>query len=113
MSTPISKIDLFKLETTFGDGYVVNSTFEWDMSQKHTRLSTWWEQRLLGSGAFGSVWLEKNEQGGQLRAVKRLNPRATMNLAFSHELLALITLADVCSALAEVSNPGGCWHSIN
>lgn len=30
MAIPISKVDHFKLETEFGDGHVVNATYEWD-----------------------------------------------------------------------------------
>lgn len=48
--------------------------------------------KKIGSGAFGSVWLEK-KRGGQLRAVKRLQ-RDSM-VGFSQELLALVTLTDV------------------
>lgn len=96
MATPISKLDHFKLETTFGDGYVVNKTYHWDYSKrKTTGSSKWIREREIGVGAFGSVWLEKEEGGGQLRAVKRLQRSSLMASGFSQELLALITLTDV------------------
>lgn len=95
MSVPISKLDHFKLETTFGDGYVVNATIRWDLSTKHKRLWKWRQKRLLGRGAFGSVWLEREEEGGQLRAVKMLQRYDVITMSFTQELVALITLADV------------------
>lgn len=95
MSVPISKLDNFKLETEFGDGFVVNATFDWDLSTKLKRSTTWKQEKLLGAGGFGSVWLQK-EPGGQLRAVKEIKRHLVVTLGFTQELLALITLADVC-----------------
>lgn len=50
--------------------------------------------RLIGAGAFGSVWLEQEDKSGQLRAVKRLQRFSLGPTGFGQELLALITLAD-------------------
>lgn len=94
MSVPISKIDKFKLETTFGEDYVVNTTYDWNLSTVRKRQSTWKQERLLGRGAFGRVWLEK-EQGGELRAVKELRRNSVVTMGFAQELLSLIALADV------------------
>lgn len=95
MAFPISKLDRFKLETEFNDGYVVHTTYDWEYSTKGPKKSsTWKEVKQIGSGAFGSVWLEK-ETGGQLRAVKRLQQHSAVG--FSQELLALITVTDVSS----------------
>lgn len=103
MAIPISKLDRFKLETEFNDGYVVHSSYDWEYSTKGPRqLATWKEVKRIGSGAFGSVWLEK-EARGQLRAVKRLQRDSLTG--FSQELLALVTLTDVSSpAVFEFKN---------
>lgn len=98
MSTPLSKLDRFKLETTFGDGFVVNATINWKLSTMHKQLSTWRKQKLLGSGGFGNVWLEKDDEAGQLRAVKILERQVVVEMTFAHELLALITLAHVSNS---------------
>lgn len=88
-------LDNFKLETQFGVGYVKNRTYEWKLSKKRaTGQKTWRRVKMIGSGAFGSVWLEK-ESGGQLRAVKMIQRHVIDNTGFSQELAALITLSDV------------------
>lgn len=88
-------LDNFKLETTFGDGFVVTKNYEWDLStRRQTGVTTWTAERLIGTGAFGSVWLEKSDSG-RLRAIKRMERHMVMQTGFSSELLALITLADV------------------
>lgn len=96
MAIPISKLDRFKVETEFGDGFVVHTTYEWEFSSRQLKGSTTWrEVKEIGAGAFGSVWLEKEEPGGKLRAVKRLQRSTIARTGFSQELLALITLTDV------------------
>lgn len=99
MAVPTSTLDNFKVETTFGDGYVVHTTYEWEFSTRGQMESSRWDEvRCIGTGAFGSVWLEKEESGGQLRAVKRL-PRASLAVrGFSRELPTLITLGDVSTS---------------
>lgn len=94
MSVPISKLDKFKLETTFGDGYVVNTTYDWTLSTLHRRLSTWKQEKMLGKGGFGDVWLQKEAETGKLRAVKELRKDTTMVMGFTQELLTLIGLGD-------------------
>lgn len=95
MAVQISTLDRFKVETKFGDGYVVQTTYDWVFSERRVKeTTTWTEVEELGSGAFGSVWLEKTE-GGQLRAVKKLRRDSLMRTGFSQELVALVTLADV------------------
>lgn len=95
MAIPISTLDRFKVETKFGDNYVVNTTYEWEYSTRRVKESVKWnEVKMIGAGTFGSVWLERAE-GGQLRAVKRLQRNSVVG--FSQELLALITLANASS----------------
>lgn len=72
MAIPISKLDCFKVETDFKDGYVVQTMYDSEYSQKGPSNSSMWvEEKQIGSGALGCVWLEKGS-GGQLRAAKRL-----------------------------------------
>lgn len=99
----MSKLDKFKLETTFGEGYVVNTTYDWSRSTVQKRQSTWKQERLLGRGAFGRVWLEKAEEGGELRAVKELRRNTVMTMGFAQELLASIALADVSNSSCQSS----------
>lgn len=95
MTVPISKLENFKLDTTFGDDYVITANYEWILSERRqSGVTTWKTVRMIGTGAFGSVWLEKSD-GRQLRAVKRIERHVVMQAGFSQELLALITLADV------------------
>lgn len=96
MAIPISSLERFKVETEFGDGFVVHTIYEWEYSARKLKGSTTWtEVKEIGAGAFGSVWLEKEETGGKLRAVKRLQRRSVAKTGFSQELLALITLTEV------------------
>lgn len=98
MATPISKLDNFKLETRFGVGYVENSTYEWKYSTRRaTGLKRWERVKMIGAGGFGSVWLEKERSGGQLRAVKMIQRHVIDTTGFSQELAALITLSNVCT----------------
>lgn len=93
MAVPVTTLENFKVETEFGDGYVVHTTYEWEFSARVQKKSSKWEEvRHIGRGAFGSVWLEKQEKGGLLRAVKRLPRASLVGTGFSQELLALITV---------------------
>lgn len=93
MSTPISNFDHYKLETQFHDDYVSSPSYEWESSiRRQEGPSKWRREKEIGVGAFGSVWLEKSDRG-QLRAVKSLHQKGP---AFLRELLAFITLLDVC-----------------
>lgn len=101
MAVSISTLDRFKLETAFGDGEVVQTTYEWEFSKRRVMESTWKEVKLLGAGAFGSVWLEKKTEGGQLRAVKKLRRECLIRTGFSQEIIALVTLTEVRSSFRE------------
>lgn len=97
MATSISKLDNFKLETRFDEGYVENKTYEWQYSVKRaTGIKRWKRVRMIGAGGFGSVWLEQEKSGGELRAVKVIQRHVMDSTGFSQELAALITLSDVC-----------------
>lgn len=106
MATPISKLDHFKLETRFGDGYVENSTYQWQYSTRHaTGFKRWEKVKMIGAGGFGCVWLEQEKSGGQLRAVKRIQRHVIETTGFSQELAALITLSDVCTSPTHFPTP--------
>lgn len=82
----MSNLDKYKLQSEFLD----------DLSTKHQNgLSHWKREKLLGSGAFGTVWLEKEDPGGLLRAVKSIRRQDLAGTGFSQELIALITLSNV------------------
>lgn len=92
----MARLDKYKLETEFHDDYVTSPTYEWNLSEKRqSGLLKWKREKVLGSGAFGTVWLEKEETDGRLRAVKILRQGDVVGTGFSQELLALITLMDV------------------
>lgn len=98
MSTPPPTLGHYKLETEFHDGYVVNRTYEWDYSVRREKsLVKWKRGKTLGKGAFGVVWLEQEETGGELRAVKCLERTSAVLIesGVTRELLALITLTAV------------------
>lgn len=94
------KIDESRLETTFeSDSVVVHTSYETDRAVKRRRVevrSRWTRIKEIGSGAFGVVWLEKNE-GGDKRAVKGLFRRLmkAQKIDFSRELQALTELREV------------------
>lgn len=91
--TPAPKLEHYKLETEFRDGYIINTTYEWELSARRPKVSTWKPERRIGNGAFGSVWSQR-EKEGQLRAVKILPRNLLSGAGFAQELLALIKLKD-------------------
>ena len=60
----------------------------------------WTKQEDLGCGAFGEVWLEKNQAGGT-RAVKRVKKSRHIGIDYRKELLALAKLSKVCDGSCE------------
>lgn len=108
MPVTISTLDRFKVETEFGDSYVVQTTYDWVFSERGLKeMATWTNVKLLGSGAFGSVWLEQKKNGGQLSAVKKLSRESVVRTGFSQEVIALATLIDVNTPL--LIEPGFYW----
>lgn len=98
MATPLSKLDHFKLETRYGKDYVENDTYEWKYSSKWaTGVKRWKRVKMIGSGGFASVWLEKEASGHELRAVKVIQRHLIVNTGFTQELATLVTLSDVCT----------------
>lgn len=95
MAISISNLDRFKIETKFGDGFVVQKTYEWELSARRQTESKWADVKKIGSGASGSVWLEKEESRDELRAVKRMERHDLDPKKFNQELLVMVMLADV------------------
>lgn len=97
MSNPDhSKLDRFKLETTFGDGGVTHTTFMTDIAAGKRRApvqTTWNDEKTLGSGGFGVVILQK-AAGGELRAVKKIYT-GTGKVDFSREVSVMAKVAHV------------------
>lgn len=80
--------DLYKLNTEFSGNHRTHTIFH----KSGTRTEKWCREKIIGEGAFGAVWLEK-EEGGALRAVKQMSKTdLSMN---SIELLVLTTLKKV------------------
>lgn len=97
-ATRASKLDHYKLETTFhADQTVTHTTYKADLAagERKTAVRTkWTEKRKLGSGGFGIVVLQESESG-QLRAVKKL-PQGLGKIDYSREVKVLSKVADVC-----------------
>ncbi|KAI5838208.1 kinase-like domain-containing protein, partial [Morchella snyderi] len=97
-----------KLETEFEGEYIIQRVGTWDKgsSTKLWTTSRWENKRVIGSGSFGTVWLQKNleyhEGGlrvpggiGQLRAVKTVPRDLSQGATLSQELLAFLKLKQV------------------
>lgn len=96
-ATLTEKFNEYKLETKFYDGYLVHKTFKWKhwSSSRSWEESTWKRRGRIGSGNFGTVWLEEEEERGELRAVKMIPRNPLQEAGQSHELLALVKLKEV------------------
>lgn len=90
MSTE-SKIYQYKLDTEFSDGITTHTTRLQQGQRITTPRTTWKREKKLGTGAFGIVWSEREEQSGELRAVKVLS-KMHLNV---REVEALVALQDV------------------
>lgn len=76
----------YKFDTIFHDGSVVHKRPLARVSDK-----TWRRKHKIGAGAFGDLWLEQEDESGQLRAVKdrlksHFNPE---------EILVMVAMNDV------------------
>lgn len=98
MSSQFNQFDQYKLSTELYNDYCIHTitckTGPGERSEK------WNKGKILGEGAFGTVWLEEEEKKGTLRAVKQISK--TNVLVGSGELLALSTLKAVSISLSVV-----------
>ena len=86
-----------ELDVELRDGYTVHAYFESSHSSRQPavrREETWKQERLIGGGAFGSVWLEtctSGKQKGAVRAVKKISVRQINNrdVVYTRELEAI------------------------
>lgn len=99
MTVSIEDLNKYKFETEFRNGYPIHR--EKLGSGKLWVTSTWRNKKMIGTGNFGTVFLqEKEELAGlerkKLRAVKRL-PKAAISSETgpSEELSALVRLKEV------------------
>lgn len=78
MTSDLVRFSRYKLKTDFHDDTtIVHTTHKSDLrlgQRKVVVKTTWTREKLLGSGAFGVVWREKEKggvsTGGEFRAVK-------------------------------------------
>lgn len=85
----------YKIESEFGTDAVTHHTFKTDLRTGQRRVkveTTWVRERKLGTGTFGEVYLEQEQESGELRAVKVIS-RAHVKI---QEVESLIDLRDVC-----------------
>lgn len=90
MASGTDKIDLCKLDSVFHEDTVVHTT-GLEAGKRIPLKTTWKREKLLGTGAFGTVWREKEEGSGKLRAVKVIS-KLQLNV---REVEALVALQDV------------------
>lgn len=91
-----SKIDRYKLETSFGNGTVTHTTYRTDVAAQERRAqvqTTWTDKRSLGSGGFGVVLLQQAD-GGELRAVKKIYTGAAQ-IDFTREITVMAKVSHV------------------
>lgn len=89
-------LEQFRLSVKFEGGFTIHPSSKNHISRVFASESDerWVQIRQIGKGAFGDVWLQQEEAGGELRAVKRLS-QVSQQYDFSRELVTLATLVDV------------------
>jgi hypothetical protein len=90
-------VDSFKLKTEFRHDCTIEITRTNRSEQGRRAVRTekkWTKHEYLGSGAFGEVWLEK-DQLGDARAVKDVRKRLSTGVDYHKELLAMANLSKV------------------
>lgn len=96
MASRITKVDQYKLDCHFLDDAVVHTTAVVSGVRMSVGATTWKREHKLGTGGFGTVYREREQQTGQFRAVKILS-KIQLNV---RELEALIELQDVSPLMA-------------
>lgn len=99
---PEDLIDRFKLDATYTLEYTLQISADNSLDQNAAggNEKKWFRERELGSGGFGTVWLEVNrESGGEpaRRALKevRKSPMRKWGIDYKRELLAMAKLNKV------------------
>ena len=92
-------IGYHKLDIEFVNGHARHTTFHSDASRGRRRVAVvknWYRGRELGRGNFGTVFLERSEQG-EYRAVKDVSKNKNRRIAtdYRRELMAMARLVKV------------------
>lgn len=95
-------VDKYKLDSVFYDDSVVHTTCLTE-GQQIVLKTRWRRETRLGSGAFGTVWREREDRSGQVRAVKVI-PRLQVNVREVEALVALqdVSLNTICSTRTQL-----------
>jgi serine/threonine protein kinase len=93
-------LDFYQLRSHFSGPFVEHHRYFSDPSRRirnHLEVQRWARLRELGSGAFGRVFLEREENSGRLRAVKELAKAKYKAEAVDYlrEILAMANLSRV------------------
>lgn len=86
-----------KLDTEFFSGHVQHTTFRSDVLGGRRRVRVvkkWYRDREIGRGSFGTVFLERSEEG-ENRAVKDIAKNKNINIDYKRELIAMAILLKV------------------
>lgn len=111
MASSMVRFTRFKLETTFlDDTTVVHTTHKSDTRLRQRKVpikTTWVRETVLGHGAFGVVWREREKAGvgltgGELRAVKIVS-KQHIN----------VREVDVLTELQDVRAPSHTFNTMN
>lgn len=98
MATIPMKHEEYKIQAEFHEHFVAHTTYTPGAGGQPVGVTARWRrEKQIGTGAFGAVWLEKEEGSGRLRAVKRI-PKQQLDakrIDFLRELDALARLRDV------------------
>lgn len=100
--TSIAKFARYKLNTVFDGDIVIHTTTKPDLrtGRRNVEITTRWRRgNKIASGGYGAVWREKDEESGELRAVKivlkqKLNHRELDALAEVQDVSLPTSLAD-------------------
>ena len=99
MTSPNLVLGYHKLDTKFFAGHVQHTTFHSDAAKGRRRVKevkSWYRDREIGRGSFGTVFLERSERG-EYRAVKEIAKDKGSRVKIDHrrELMAMAILGKV------------------
>ena len=94
-------IDSFRLPVHFKEGCVEHIRRLTNISQgirNALHIEQWVREKEIGRGGFGTVYLESNKTGPQLRAVKEVPKHTGRTKSMDHlrEILAMAHFKEVC-----------------
>lgn len=73
MASKPARADRYKIEAVFRVNTVTHRTFKSNLQRRIEVHTTCVREQKLGQGGFGQVWLEREQQTGELRAVKAIS----------------------------------------